>query len=96
MARTRQALRCAARRKNGQPCRCYAINGGRVCRIRGGAAPQVRMKAEERLLMMRAYAALVRLSRSPVEREHREIQRMAFPGSRSFLDVAADGWQPSG
>ena len=45
MARKRQALRCGARRSNGQPCRAYAITGGRVCHVHGGAAQQVRRMA---------------------------------------------------
>lgn len=40
MARIRQAVRCHARRKNGQPCRAYAMLGQRVCRMHGGSSPQ--------------------------------------------------------
>ena len=32
MARVRPAVPCSAKRTNGQPCRAYAIVGGRVCR----------------------------------------------------------------
>src|SRR3954471_24887260 len=53
MARVRQARRCTARRTDGRPCRCYAIVGGKVCRVHGGAARQVRAAAERRVLQAR-------------------------------------------
>src|SRR5687767_10123973 len=53
MARMRQARRCTARRSNGLPCRCYAIVGGKVCRVHGGGAPQVRAAADRRVLQAR-------------------------------------------
>jgi hypothetical protein len=37
----------------GSQCRCYAIVGGDVCRVHGGAAPQVRVAAERRILQAR-------------------------------------------
>jgi len=40
---------CTARRTNGQPCGKVAIRGGNVCMNHGGAAPQVRARAMERL-----------------------------------------------
>lgn len=43
--------RCKARRRNGSPCKNYAIKGAAVCRLHGGAAPQVRAAAQVRLLM---------------------------------------------
>jgi|SRR5690606_17209475 len=33
---------CSARRTNGQPCRAWAVTGGKVCVTHGGAARQVR------------------------------------------------------
>lgn len=45
---------CRARAKStGEQCRCAAILGGTVCWKHGGAAPQVRAKATERLLIAR-------------------------------------------
>ena len=41
---------CTAKRSGGQPCKAYAINGGSVCRVHGGAAPQVLDAARRRLL----------------------------------------------
>jgi hypothetical protein len=40
---------CSAHRSDGQPCRANAIKGGTVCYVHGGAAPQVKRKAAERL-----------------------------------------------
>jgi hypothetical protein len=47
--------RCGARRTDGRPCHCWAIRGGYVCRVHGGAAPQVRAKARARLESARIY-----------------------------------------
>ena len=41
---------CTARKKDGTPCKRPPIKGGTVCMSHGGAAPQVRRKANERLL----------------------------------------------
>ena len=50
-------LRCAATSKGtGQRCQLPAIKGATVCRSHGGNAPQVRAKAEFRV--MEAYRAL--------------------------------------
>lgn len=47
--------KCRARRTDGQPCGCWAIRGGFVCRVHGGAAPQVRAKANVRLESAKIY-----------------------------------------
>lgn len=41
--------RCVAHSKSGDQCRRVARRGGTVCRHHGGAAPQVKAKARERL-----------------------------------------------
>jgi hypothetical protein len=41
--------RCSAHTQAGNPCRANAIRGGTVCYVHGGAAPQVKRKAAERL-----------------------------------------------
>lgn len=41
---------CTATNRQGNRCRRYAIKGGNVCLSHGGGAPQVRRKAQERLL----------------------------------------------
>ena len=49
--------RCIARSsQTGLPCRAYAIHGGTVCVAHGGAAPQVKRKAEERIVELRDVA----------------------------------------
>jgi hypothetical protein len=45
MARVRQARRCRAHRKNGEPCKAFAIVGGYVCRMHGGGSPRARYRA---------------------------------------------------
>ena len=49
-----QALRCSAhsRHNNGAQCKKYAIQGATVCRFHGGAAPQVKLKAAQRLALL--------------------------------------------
>ena len=44
----RPAVPCSARRKAGGPCGSWAVHGAVVCRVHGGAAPQVRRAAEAR------------------------------------------------
>jgi hypothetical protein len=58
--------RCHARRTDGQPCGCCAIRGGFVCRAHGGAAPQVRSKANARLEAARVYREFARGVGRPV------------------------------
>lgn len=45
-------MQCSAKRSNGTPCNRHAINGGKVCYVHGGAAPQVKRAARERLAEM--------------------------------------------
>lgn len=40
---------CNARNRKGERCRLKSIPGGSVCRMHGGAAPQVRAKAVDRI-----------------------------------------------
>ena len=56
-------IRCNATRPNGARCRREAEDGAVVCDQHGGAAPQVRRRAAERLIMTadRAAENLVRM-----------------------------------
>ena len=83
MAKIRQARKCRARRKDGQPCRNYAIVGGHVCIKHGGAAGQVKRKARERQLEADIYRTLAAWSRSPVGRDASD--RAALASDRLVL-----------
>jgi hypothetical protein len=50
-------VRCNATRPNGSRCKRQAGDGGVVCDQHGGAAPQVRRRAAERLIMTADQAA---------------------------------------
>ena len=45
---------CTASRSNGMKCKAMAIRGGFVCRVHGGSAPQVRLKAQSRIAEAKA------------------------------------------
>lgn len=52
-------VRCSARSsRTGNPCKNYAIVGGKVCNYHGGAAPQVREAARKRIAAMVPYAEM--------------------------------------
>jgi hypothetical protein len=84
-------MNCTAKRSNGTPCKNPAIRGGNVCRNHGGSAPQVRAKANERLLAL-VDPALATLARGVAKRE-------GIPGpteiaaARDILDRA--GFKPT-
>lgn len=52
-----------------RPCRKYAIKGGSVCVLHGGRSPQVRRKAERRLLAM-VEPSIIRLEALVHQDEH--------------------------
>lgn len=52
-----QKVRCKATNRHGEQCRKWAMKGAVVCNKHGGAAPQVRRKAQERILMAQDDAA---------------------------------------
>jgi len=45
-----QRRTCTAHTRDGTPCKNAPILGGTVCRMHGGAAPQVRARADARLI----------------------------------------------
>lgn len=76
---------CTARRTNGQPCSNFAITGANVCRTHGGAAPQVRAKAQVRILMASDLAAskLIELMSNP-----KVDDRVKLAAAKDLLDRA--------
>lgn len=59
----RPAIRCSATSKqSGEPCKNFAMIGGRVCAFHGGKAPQVRRAARRRRDLARATGDLARWS----------------------------------
>ena len=77
VAKVRQARRCRAHRKDGQPCRCFAVIGAPVCRVHGGAAGQVKRKARERQLEAAAYRLLATWTPTSAAWEYRERAGLA-------------------
>src|ERR1700691_4851910 len=49
--------RCHARTRTGRQCKAKAIEGGFVCRVHGGSAPQVRLAARRRVLAELVFTA---------------------------------------
>ena len=49
--------RCHARTRTGRQCKAGAIEGGSVCRVHGGSAPQVQLAARRRVLAERVFMA---------------------------------------
>lgn len=45
-----ERVECGAKTSDGDPCKNSPMLGGKRCRMHGGAAPQVKRKAQERLL----------------------------------------------
>ncbi len=74
---------CTAKSKrSGKPCNGQAILGGTVCRMHGGAAPQVKNAAEARLreLEMPAIDRIARL----IDQE--DFPSVAYQASKDILD----------
>jgi hypothetical protein len=81
------AHRCTAHNRQGDQCRQPAILGGAVCRYHGGAAPQVKLKAEERLKAMVDPA----LSRLEALSKQEKSLPAAVTATNSILDRAGVG-----
>jgi hypothetical protein len=63
---TENTRRCRAKRSNGEPCRGAAIRGADVCRMHGGAAPQVRRAAAARAAHEEAARAVAAHGAAPL------------------------------
>jgi hypothetical protein len=78
-------MQCTAKSKStGKQCARDAIAGGNVCRVHGGAAPQVKRSAQERLLAL-VDPALAVLSKALRDTKQPKI---AFDAARDVLDRA--------
>lgn len=93
-------VRCKAHKKNGEPCKKYAVNGAAVCEKHGGNAPQVRRKAEQRLAM-HADVLMKELVKIATSAESEAVRLAAVRdaldrigiGSRQEIEVTIAKWQ---
>jgi hypothetical protein len=74
--------RCTATNRQGKRCGKSPIPGGTVCRMHGGAAPQVKQKAMERLMELQHPA----ISRLAALIDLVEFPTVAYAASRDVLD----------
>lgn len=74
---------CTAHRTNGTPCRAWAIRGGRVCVVHGGAASQVKAAAAERLRALE-HPAISRLAHLI---DHADTDATRLAAARWLLEV---------
>lgn len=74
--------KCKATNRQGKRCGKYAIPGGTVCRMHGGAAPQVKNAAEARLRALE-FPAIERMAKL-INQE--EFPSVAFQASKDVLD----------
>jgi len=80
MPRQTWGVRCRAHRtSDGQPCAAWSVRGAYVCVKHGGAAPQVRAKAEYRMVMAGIWN----------QAERRLVKRLRALGSGSGI-----AWPP--
>ena len=64
--------KCHARNRQGQQCGNWAIPGGAVCRMHGGASPKVQAAARERLAAL-VHPAIERLTALLHQDEDRKV-----------------------
>jgi hypothetical protein len=88
VAKIRQARRCRAHRRDGRPCRCYAVTGAFVCRMHGGAAGQVKRKARERVVEQSARRLLAAWAASPAYQDYQDAAALA--GDRPAIETLAE------
>jgi hypothetical protein len=92
-------VQCKAKTQRGTPCKAQALAGGRVCRVHGGAAPQVIAAARQRLLMASdpVAARLIQIARSTKTEDRdaivaiREILNRAGVSATPTSDAGANG-----
>ena len=83
-SRIPDARRCTATNKSGGRCGQRAIPGGHVCKFHGGAAPQVRKKAQLRLIEL-IDPAIATLAREMIQADGSSDRQRA---ANSILDRA--------
>ncbi|MEJ2860549.1 HGGxSTG domain-containing protein [Actinomycetospora flava] len=71
------AEHCTARRRDGKRCRSAPVHGAAVCRMHGGAAPQVRAAAAERALDADVRRAIGRLEVAPCDNPLEALAELA-------------------
>jgi hypothetical protein len=86
MARIRQARHCRARRRDGEPCRAWAMIGATVCRMHGGSSPRARRAARFRITEADIRRAFQR-SWDRYQREWRAWQAKRVAEAATLLDV---------
>jgi len=84
----RWAVRCRGHRRDGSPCKRWAIRGGFVCPTHGGSARQVRRAARLRLTEVAVARTFAAWSSSPAALEHREL--MALAADRPVIEAFAE------
>lgn len=77
-------LLCTGRRRNGKPCRAPAVTGQTTCRLHGGASPQAKRAARDRL----ADEADPSIARLVHERDHAPAAADRIRAANSLLDRA--------
>jgi hypothetical protein len=73
----RCAVRCTARRQDGQPCKAWSVGGTAVCRVHGGMSRKVRAAGQRRLAIAcwaKGYSRLLARLEAREQERHREEQ----------------------
>ena len=92
------SIRCTATNRWGEPCKAWAMKGSVVCSKHGGMAPQVRRKAQERILMAQDDAAslLVQFMSDgsvPYSERRRCAEFLLTYETRNEVKLTLDLWQ---
>jgi hypothetical protein len=91
-------VRCKATNRWGEPCKNWAMKGAVVCNKHGGMAPQVKRRAQERIMMAQDDAAslLVRFLSDdgvPYAERRRCAQFLLTYENRNEVKLMLEPWQ---